>query len=90
MELSHQGRAQLAAYGEALVGILTVDAALDIEQRIDPLHGLKSDRVDHAGMIAVALLAGCAGDVGQLKESAPRVGASSKGVGTRPGAVPSP
>ncbi len=61
VKLSHQGRAQFAAHGEALVGGHAVDAALDIEQPIDPLHGLKCDQVDHTGMFAAALrfLRGC-------------------------------
>jgi len=53
---------------------LPIDGALDIEQGIDPLHGFQRDRVDRACVLAAALLAGRAGDVGQLEELAPRVG----------------
>jgi len=44
VEFSHQRCAQFATHGEPLGGILAIDAALDIEQSIDPLHGLERDR----------------------------------------------
>ena len=47
-----------------LARVLAVDAALEIEQGIDPLHGLERDRVDHAGMLPAAFLASSAGDIG--------------------------
>lgn len=74
VKLGHERRTQFLAHNEPLGHALTVDAALDIEQSIDPLHGLDRDRVDHAGMLAAALLAGRTGNVGQFEELAPRVG----------------
>jgi len=74
VQLGHERRTQFLAHSEPLGRVFAVNAALDIEQGIDPLHGLERDRIDHAGMIAAALLAGCAGDVGQFEELAPRVG----------------
>jgi len=74
MELSHQRCAQFAAHREPVGSVFAVDGTLDVEQGIDPLHGLERDWVDHAGMLTAALLAGRAGDVGQLEELAPRMG----------------
>lgn len=45
VNLGHQRRAQLTAHSEALGGVLPIDGALDIEQGMDPLHGLERDRV---------------------------------------------
>ena len=41
-EVGDQGRAELLADGAALLGTLAIDRSLDVEQRIDALHGLES------------------------------------------------
>ena len=41
LELGNQRRASLPAHGEAPLGRFTVGRALDVEQRVDPLHGLQ-------------------------------------------------
>jgi hypothetical protein len=51
-------RAEFLAAGDSLGRALAVDAALDIEQGIEPLHGFERDRVDHGAALAAALLAG--------------------------------
>lgn len=45
-----------------------------VEQGIEALHGFERDRVDHAAVLAAALLAGRAYDIGQLEELPPRMG----------------
>ena len=58
---------------EALGCGTPVDGALDLKQGVELLHGFERDRVDQACVLAAALLAGCAFDVGELEELAPRV-----------------
>jgi hypothetical protein len=67
-------RDSLADWLEPFGGVPAVDAALDIEQGVEPLHRLQRDRIDHAGLLVAALPARRSGDVGQLEELAPRVG----------------
>ena len=42
-EISDQRRAQILADGAALVGATTIDAALDLEQRIDATDGFERE-----------------------------------------------
>ena len=42
-EISDQRRAQILADGAALVGATTIDAALDLEQRIDAADGFERE-----------------------------------------------
>ena len=44
LKFRDQRRAPLLAHGEATLGSLAVDLALDIEQRVDPLHRLQRQR----------------------------------------------
>lgn len=74
LQLGHERRAQLPARGKALGGGLVVDGALNVEQGIEPLHGLERDRIDHADALTAALLASRAFDIGEFEELAPRVG----------------
>ena len=69
-ELGHQRRAQLLTHGEPLGSGLAVEAALNVEQRVEPLHCLECDGVNHTGPLAAALLAGSALNVSQLEELA--------------------
>ena len=73
MELGHQRRAELLTNREPVGSGLAVDGALDVEQRVEPLHRLERDGVDHASSLAAALLAGSALDVGEFEELAPGV-----------------
>jgi hypothetical protein len=73
MELGHQRRAVLLPCGEAYGGALAIDGTLDIEQGIEPLHGLERDWIDHPGPLTAALFACGSRDVGKLEELAPRV-----------------
>jgi hypothetical protein len=50
-------RAEFLAAGDSLGRALAIDGALDVEQDIDPLHGLKRDRIDHSAALTTALLA---------------------------------
>ena len=44
LEVGQHRRAQLLAQGEALLGGLADDPALDVEQQVDPLHRLECQR----------------------------------------------
>ena len=49
LELCDERRAQLPAHGEALLGSFAADRALNVEQRIDPLHPpVASDKIGGA------------------------------------------
>ncbi len=74
VELGHQRYAELLADSATLGRGLAVDGTLNVEQCIEPLHGLERDRIDHAAALATASLAGCALDIGQLGELAPGMG----------------
>ena len=71
MELGHKRRAEFLPDHEPLGRALAVDAALDVEQGIEALHGFERDRIDHGAALAAALLAGRAYDIGELEELAP-------------------
>ena len=60
--------------GAPFVGGLAVDAAFDVEQRVEPLHCVDRDRIDYAGAFATALLARGALDIGEFAELAARMG----------------
>jgi hypothetical protein len=51
-----------------------MDIALNRKQCVELLHGLESDRKDHAELLAAALLARCTFNVGKLEELPPRMG----------------
>ena len=70
LELGDHRRAPLAAHREAPLGSLAVDLALDVEQRVDPLHRLQSQRRDRRRALAARLVRR---DVGELVELAPAV-----------------
>ena len=44
LKFRDQRRAPLLAHREATLGSLAVDLALDVEERVDPLHGLQRQR----------------------------------------------
>ncbi len=70
-----------AAHREASLGGLAVDPALDVEQRIDPLHGLHRRRRDRRRALAASL---AGRHVGEFVEFAPGVcEAGSFGHGPR-------
>jgi hypothetical protein len=73
VELGHQRRAEFFADDEALDRALAIDAALVGEQGIELLQGLKRDRVDGPDLLAAALTARRALDVGKLEELPPRM-----------------
>jgi hypothetical protein len=45
-QLVHQRRAQFLAHGSALSGVLAVDLAFDVEQGVNAMDRLQSDRRD--------------------------------------------
>jgi len=59
------------AHPQTLFGALSIDAALNIEQRIDALDRLQGDRRDRPGVLVAPRIGG---DVRQLEELAPGVG----------------
>lgn len=71
VELGYQRRAEFLAGRETFDRALAVDAALDRKQGIELLHGLERDRIDEPGLLAAALFARRAIDVGQLEEFSP-------------------
>ncbi len=58
MELAHQWRAEFVPYRDSLGRARAIDAALDVEQGVETLHGFERDRIDHAAVLAAAHLAG--------------------------------
>ena len=68
LKFRDQRRAPLAAHREATLGSLAVDLALDVEQRVDPLHRLQRQRRDRRRALAAPLVRR---DVGELVELAP-------------------
>jgi hypothetical protein len=62
-----QRRTALSPHGLALLGWPTVDGALDLEQGIDALHGLKGDRRDHSRSAALRLAASRCRPIGELE-----------------------
>ena len=74
MKLGNEWRAQFLANSEPLGCTLAADAAFDVEQGIEPLHGLERDRIDHACALTPALPARSGRDISQFEELAPRVG----------------
>jgi len=84
LEVCHEGRRQLPADLQPRLRRLAVDAALDLEQGIDPPDGFQGDGGDILGRLA---LADVGLDVGKLEELAPRV-APAQCRGYRPGLPP--
>ena len=68
LEIGQHRRAQLLACGEALLGGLAVDPALDVEQQVDPLHRLQRHGRDRRRVLAASL---AGHDVGELEELPP-------------------
>ena len=52
LQLGDKRRAALAAHRETMPGGLAVDLAFDVEQRIDPRHGLQRQRRDRRRVLA--------------------------------------
>jgi hypothetical protein len=52
------------AGGKAVGDVLAAQAAFDVEQSIEPLHGLERDRIDLPSPLAAALLASSTLDIG--------------------------
>ncbi len=77
LEFGHQRSAEFVTDSEALGRALAIDVALDGEQGVELLHSLQSDREDDRRLLAAALLARGALDVGQLEELPARVGKAS-------------
>ena len=67
-----QRLALLLPYSQSFFGAQSVDLALDLEQRVEPLDRLQRDRGDRPA-IAFAV-PGAFLDIGQLKEFPPRMG----------------
>ncbi|OBX17514.1 hypothetical protein A9995_15665 [Erythrobacter sp. QSSC1-22B] len=81
---------ELLADGATLGRGLAVDFTLDVEQRIEPLHGFERDGIDHAAALAAAPPASCTLDIRQLEELAPGMGKAGRlehGSGLAPLAV---
>lgn len=78
MELCHQRGAEFLAKSVALGRASAIDIALNREQRVEFLHGLECDRIDHADLLAAAFLARCAFNVGKLGELPPRMGKAAR------------
>jgi len=78
VQVGHQRRAVFLAGGKPLGRALAVDAALDVEQGIEALHGFERDRIDHGGALTAALLASRAYDISELEELPPRMGKAAR------------
>ena len=70
LETGEQGGAQLLAHSPSLLGALSIDLALNGEEGVDALDGLKRHRRDDFGMFTFGLFARVAGEIGQLKQLA--------------------
>src|ERR1019366_9875090 len=77
MEISHQRNAEFLAHGKTLGCALAIGGALDVEQGVKLLHGLKRDRVDEPGLFTPALALCRAHDIGKFEKLAARVGKTS-------------
>jgi len=89
VKLGDEWRAQFLANSEPLGRTLAAQVAFDVEQRIEPLHGLQRDRIDHACTLIAALPACHGRDIGQFEElrlAWAKQPASSTGPGWRPAA----
>ena len=83
-ELGEQRCGPLGPDREPPLGAQSIDLPLDVEQGVDPRHGLKGQRRDDGARLALLrppLRRG--GDVGQDKELAPRMGPAER-LGDRP------
>ena len=77
-----QRRDALAANGQTLFRGKSIDLALDVEDRVDALDRLQSERRDR-GLLAKRLIARIGGDVREHEELAPPV-APARGFHDRP------
>ncbi len=70
LEPGEQGCAQLLAHGPSLLGALAVDLALDREEGVDALDGLKRDWREGFGVFTLSLFTRAGGKIGLLEQLA--------------------
>jgi hypothetical protein len=71
VETGDKRSALLLAHGLTLIGAEAIDGALDLEQSIDPLDSLQSNRRDYRGLLALRFALGVGLNVRQNEELAP-------------------
>jgi len=74
-QFGHNGRALLLADAQTYFGAQTVEAALDIEQRVDTPDRLQCDRRDRRCVLSVPCIGG---NVGQFEELPPGMGPAQR------------